>query len=97
MTHNRLTVDTMAPTQMEPSHERRGYAAQEGEEYFDRLDSKRYKSLVHSSCTYSQCVCVCVLLRILCGVIHTFWNVQVASESMNIGSSLTQESLPYTF
>lgn len=42
VTHNRLTVDTMAPTQMEPSHERRGYAAQEGEEYFDRLDSKRY-------------------------------------------------------
>ena len=43
VTHNRLTVDTMAPTQMEPSHERRGYAAEEGdEEYFDRLDSKRY-------------------------------------------------------
>ena len=82
MTHNRLTVDTMAPTQMEPSHERRGYAAQEGEEYFDRLDSKRYLSSLHLSCTYS---------------IHPFPNVQVASESMNIGSSLTQESLPYTF
>jgi chromosome segregation ATPase len=41
VTHNRLTVDTMAPTQMEPSHERRGYAAEDGEEYFDRLDSKR--------------------------------------------------------
>jgi hypothetical protein len=26
---------------MEPSHERRGYAAEDGEEYFDRLDSKR--------------------------------------------------------
>lgn len=33
----------MAPTQMEPSHERRGYAEEEGEEeeLFDRLDSKR--------------------------------------------------------
>jgi hypothetical protein len=40
VTHNRLTVDTMAPTQMEPS--RRGYSVEEGdEEYFDRLDSKR--------------------------------------------------------
>lgn len=45
--HNRLTVDTMAPTQMEPSHERRGYAADEGdEEYFDRLDSKRCVTLL---------------------------------------------------
>ena len=46
VTHNRLTVDTMAPTQMEPSHERRGYTTTEDggeeEEYFDRLDSKRY-------------------------------------------------------
>lgn len=62
VTHNRLTVDTMAPTQMEPSHERRGYAAEEGEEYFDRLDSKRYLILCkHHLHTFNVFMCVCVL------------------------------------
>lgn len=95
MTHNRLTVDTMAPTQMEPSHERRGYAAQEGEEYFDRLDSKRYliinllcKFHVHTVYTFNVCAPENTMWDLLYA-----WNAQMTNESI----SLTQESLPYTF
>ena len=57
VTHNRLTVDTMAPTQMEPSHERRDFAAEDGEEYFDRLDSKR------CVVAFKLCVVVCVCMH----------------------------------